>query len=77
MRVNVQLLGHIVRYSPTGRETFLLEVELGATLAGLLAAIGFPAEEEKVVLVNGRQAKDSAVLAEGDEVFIFVPAAGG
>jgi sulfur carrier protein ThiS len=77
MRVTVQLLGHIVRYSPTGREIFPLEVEPAATLAGLLSAIGFPSEEEKVVLVNGRQAKDSAVLAEGDEVFIFVPAAGG
>jgi molybdopterin converting factor small subunit len=43
----------------------------------LLAEIKFPADIEKMVLVNGHQANPSTRLADGDEVFIFAPAAGG
>jgi len=77
MRINVQLLGYVVKYSPTGKETFKLEMDLDATIGGLLAKINMPEEVEKMVLVNGRQANPSTRLVEGDEVFIFSPAAGG
>jgi len=54
-------------------------MELGsdATVSQLLARLKFPVDIEKMVLVNGRQANPSTPLAEGDEVFIFAPAAGG
>jgi molybdopterin converting factor small subunit len=32
---------------------------------------------EKMVLVNGLRSNEATRLAEGDEVFIFSPAAGG
>jgi molybdopterin converting factor small subunit len=75
--VDVHLFGYIVRYSPTGKETFRLELDSEATISELLAKIQFPSEVERVVLVNGHQANFSTRLADGDEVFIFVPVAGG
>ncbi len=48
-----------------------------ATISELLAKIQFPSGVERMVLVNGHQANFSTRLADGDEVFIFVPVAGG
>jgi molybdopterin converting factor small subunit len=77
MKIDVQLLGYLAKYSPTGKETFKLELGSDATVSQLLARLKFPVDIEKMVLVNGRQANPSTPLAEGDEVFIFAPAAGG
>ena len=77
MMVRVHLLGYLSRYSPSGQEKFKLDFEPDATVGALLEKIGFPAGLEKMILVNGRQANPSIPLGEGDEVFIFSPAAGG
>ena len=77
MMVNVQLLGYLARYSPTGKEIFTQELDLEATIGRLLEKIGFPPHMEKMVLVNGHQSNEATRLADGDEVFIFAPAAGG
>lgn len=78
MKVDVQLLGFPARFSPTGKENFRLELgETEATVAGLLQKIGFPADLQKMVAVNGYHVNPSAALKDGDDVFIFSPAAGG
>jgi len=77
MRIDVQLLGYLARYSPVEKETFKLELEAEATIGQLLTKLNIPPDVEKMVLVNGHQANHSTQLADGDEVFIFSPAAGG
>jgi molybdopterin converting factor small subunit len=77
MMVNVRLLGYLAKYSPTGKETFKLELDPEATIGWLLGKIRFPPDVEKIVLVNGYQSSHATHLADGDEVFIFAPAAGG
>ncbi len=77
MIVDVQLLGTLSEYSPTGNEKFTLELLPEATVVQLLEKIHFPDDIEKMILVNGHQAQPSTRLAEGDDVFIFAPAAGG
>lgn len=77
MMVNVQLLGYLAKYSPTGKEVFKQELDPEATIGQLLEKINFPSDVEKMALVNGRQANHSTRLADADEVFIFAPAAGG
>jgi len=77
MMVRIYLLGYLSRYSPSGQEKFKLDFESDATVGALLEKIVFPAGLEKMILVNGQQANPSIPLAEGDEVFIFSPAAGG
>ena len=77
MSVRVQLFAYLSKFSPTGQEKFELELEPEATVGWLLAKLKIPSDFEKMVLVNGRQANPSMRLAEGDDVFIFPPAAGG
>ncbi len=77
MSVRVQLLAYLSRFSPTGQEKFQLELEPEATVDWLLDKLKIPSDFERMVLVNGRQANPSTHLAEGDDVFIFPPAAGG
>ena len=77
MRIDIHLLGYLARFSPTKKEEFQLEFPNGATVGQLLEQIEFPADLSKVVLVNGRHGDGSAQLADGDEVSIFIPEAGG
>ena len=77
MMVNVQLLGYLAKYSPTQKETFRLELEPETTIGRLLEKIDFPTDLEKMVLVNGHRSNEATRLEDGDEVFIFSPAAGG
>lgn len=72
MMVNVQLLGYLARYSPTGKEIFTQELGLEATIGRLLEKIGFPPDMEKMVLVNGHQSNEASRLADGDE-YLFSP----
>jgi molybdopterin synthase sulfur carrier subunit len=51
-------------------------VEPGTTIAQLIQQVGVPAEEIKVVMVNGRARSVDYTLADGDRVSIF-PAVGG
>jgi molybdopterin converting factor small subunit len=77
MKVHVQLLGYLAKYSPTGKEIFTQDLDPEATIGRLLEKIDFPPNLEKMVLVNGHRSNEATRLAEGDEVFIFSPAAGG
>ena len=77
MNINIYLLGYLAKFSPTKREKFNLELPEGATVGQVLKKIEFPADLERVLLVNGRRADGSAQLADGDEIFVFMPAAGG
>ena len=77
MLINVHLLGYLARFSPTKQEKFKWNLHGEATVDRLLEEINFPADLEKVILVNGNHTNGPAPLAEGDEVFIFLPAAGG
>jgi molybdopterin converting factor small subunit len=77
MKVDVHLLGTLAQYSPTGEEKFKVELPGEAAVRQLLEGIKFPTDLERMILVNGVQAHLSTRLKNGDEVFIFAPAAGG
>ncbi|MFH1756521.1 MAG: MoaD/ThiS family protein [Pseudomonadota bacterium] len=77
MIIDVQLLGYLAKYSPVEKENFKLELDPDATVGLLCDKIKIAPEVEKMILVNGHQANPSTRLADGDEVFIFAPAAGG
>ena len=77
MKVDVHLLGNLAQYSPTGEEKFKMDLPREAAVHQLLEDINFPAALERMILVNGVQAHLSTRLKNGDEVFIFAPAAGG
>lgn len=74
-----QVSGPILDRYPEGvRSAAPLAVDLpdGGTITDLIAALGLPREEVKVVFVNGRSQPFDHRLSPGDEVGIF-PAVGG
>ena len=77
MPIHVHLFAYLNKYSPTGQEKFDLDLRPGTTVGQLLEKFGIPPDFEKRVLVNGRHAEPSTPLSEGDDVFIYPPAAGG
>ena len=77
MIIDIHLLGYLAKYSPTRQEKFKLDLSGEATVSRLLEEIKFPSDLDKVILVNGCHGNRSTKLSEGDEVFIFLPAAGG
>jgi len=77
MLVRVHLFAYLTKFSPTGQEKFDLDPGPGTTVGQLLEKLEIPPDFEKRILVNGRHAEPTTPLAEGDDVFIYPPAAGG
>jgi hypothetical protein len=77
MHVHVHLFGSFSRYSPTGSDKFQIEIENPDSVESLLERIGFPSDVERMVVVNGSQSGSSTPVRDGDDIFIYYPAAGG
>ena len=77
MREQVKLVAPRRRYQVGGETSFGIELPSGATIADLLAQLGLPQAEAKVVFVNGRARPLDWPLAPNDEVGIFPPIGGG
>ena len=55
----------------------VIELADGARVADLIRQLAIPPELSRVVLVNGHDVEDDAVLRAGDTVDVFPPLAGG
>ena len=79
MKVRVKLLVSYRRYLPPEAEgsAYSLEVPSGARVEEVLAQVPVPADESRVVLLNGRVCSAGQVLEEGDTITIFPALAGG
>ena len=58
-------------------EAMPVELQDGATVEQLIARLDLPADEVKIVFVNGIVRDGDHVLADGDELGIFPPVGGG
>lgn len=76
MRITVELFGFPAGYGPGGRGAFPLELDTGDTVGRLIERLTSP-DDPLMILINGQRADASRLLNDGDEVFIFIPAAGG
>lgn len=79
MRVTIRLNASLRRYIPSdaGGSPFPFEVEDGATVALVMSRLGIPDKQAQMVTVDGEQADVDAVLAEGQDLSLFPPLAGG
>ena len=79
MHVQVKLFATLRRCYPDLGIGEALDVELapGATVADLVRQLGLPADEVKIVFVNGVVRETDHALADGDELGIFPPVGGG
>lgn len=74
----MRLFATLARLVPQARDgKAVVELPDGGTVADLARRLGVPPGYERVALVNGREAEDTHVLAEGDVVTLFPPLAGG
>jgi len=78
MKIRLQLHAGLSRYLPeqSGRDHALIDIRNGATVGEFLKEMGIPADEAKLIFLNGVHAGIDAALKEGDRVGIF-PAVGG
>ena len=75
MQVRVKLLGVLRGKQPPGGA---LDVEPGTTVAGALDRLGVGGGHVHLVMVNGAMETDrQRPLADGDELTVFPPVAGG
>lgn len=79
MQVTVKLYATLTRYGPGERAgtPFAIELPENATLQQLIEQLNIPAQETKVMFVNGIIREFEFTLKDGDEVGIFPPIGGG
>jgi sulfur carrier protein ThiS len=54
-----------------------MEVPEGATVTAVVSALGLPEGLTTVACVNGKMAPADTPLAQGDQVYVFLPVSGG
>ncbi len=74
MHITIKCFATLSRFSPPDAETF--PVAKGETVSGVVARLGIPPDELKLVFVNGVHAALETPLAHGDRLGLF-PAVGG
>ena len=77
MQVHVETYANLRQYSPTGRGSFDLNLDDGATVSSVIGALGIPRTVKKVILVNGRRAAEDTRLVTKDKITLFPPIEGG
>ena len=80
MRVHVKLMAALRSKLPPGSTggTAVVDLPDGATVAAALEKLGITGNAVHLVMVNGAMETDRArSLADGDELVVFPPVAGG
>jgi molybdopterin synthase sulfur carrier subunit len=77
--VHTKLFATLRRHKPGLKlgQVLVLNLPDGTTVERLILHLGLPADEVKVVFVNGIIRLEDHVLSDGDEVGIFPPVGGG
>ena len=80
MKIDLKLFAPFARYMPDhgdGGSQNGTETRDGITVSELLEELKVPADEVKIVFLNGVHAKGDEILQEGDRLGVFPPVAGG
>lgn len=78
MEIEVKLVGRLKKYGQDKlNEENIIELEHNSTVNDVVNYFEIPPEQNKVVLVNGRDVKKDYELSDGDRVSIYNLLAGG
>lgn len=78
MEIEVKLVGRLKKYGQDKlNEENIIELEDNSTVNDVVNYFEIPPEQNKVVLVNGRDVKKDYELSSGDRVSIYNLLAGG
>lgn len=75
MPIDLRCFATLAPLAPANADAF--PISPGETVATLIGRLGIPAEEVRIVFVNGANADLDQPLADGDRVGIFPPVGGG
>ena len=75
IRVQIRLYANLKALEPAGADGHPLAP--GTTVGEVLAQLKVPADQVKLVFVNGRKAHLHRVLEDGDRLGVFPPVGGG
>jgi molybdopterin converting factor small subunit len=73
--VELKLFASLKKYAPADGDGFAIEP--GIRLSDLISALKIPAEEAKLVFINGSRGSLDTVLKGGERIGIFPPVGGG
>ena len=77
LHIHLRVAGHCVDYFPDGRREFDLTPPAGSTVETLLVGLGVRPGVVMGVTIDGTRRPVSHPLADGDEVVVLSPPAGG
>ena len=78
MEIEVKLVGRLKKYGQNKlNEENIIELKDNSTINDVINYLEIPPEQNKVVLVNGRDVKKNYELSSGDRVSIYNLLAGG
>ncbi len=78
MRINIKLMGALRNQLSNTKGSTEVDIESGATVDSVLKKLELPAGRVHLVMVNGTMEHDRGrLLADGDELTLFPPVAGG
>jgi molybdopterin converting factor small subunit len=79
MKIEVALYATLSKYLPPSAQNrkAVIDVPDGATVDDVLRRLDVPRDHPNILLVNGRQASEGAVLHDGETLSVFPPLAGG
>jgi molybdopterin converting factor small subunit len=79
MKVTVKLFATLTRFGQGEKAgtPFIIELSEGATLQDLVGLLKIPAEETRVIFVNGIIQEPDYKLKDKEEVGLFPPIGGG
>ena len=73
--VQIKLFATLSKYTPTASDHYPLTS--GMTAGELANHLNLPANQVKLIFINGRKCPPDTVIKEGDRIGIFPPVGGG
>jgi len=73
--VEIKLFASLSKYTPPDSDHFPIPSDI--TADGLAAHLTLPADQVKLIFINGRKRPPTTVIKEGDRIGIFPPVGGG
>lgn len=77
MRVKIRVFGELIKYAPSKKDEFWMDINSGSTVREIIDKLNMPDDEVWFVTVGGLHVKDDHILQAEDEIMIFDPVLGG